>query len=348
MAKRMAKGFIVAFVAVCVCVCFECVIRVVMLAIVEDTRRLLPAAPALGWGLTLSEQTPSQLHAIRLDANGLPNRGIPQRNRHDPGTEAYELYGEVPGIERKDVHIELTEPNVLLIRGHIDRPYKTKKQDKQDKYGECECPDDKKCEPCKKSGGECHKKAADSKPGMAPTVRYLQRELFVGDFARDFAFPGPLQEFEIKVVAPPHRDRSRGRPKESLGIAGKIVKSHLPPVRFPCANPARPAARVNNVEAIKTFKSPENAFTVVFSILTISSLLSRPRNKGSSSRDSDSQREGAGDGEVEEAGDSEVEGAGAGDGEGMFGKGKAYKGHLVAADLKTPTAHTNAGMWKCK
>lgn len=37
--------------------------------------------------------------------------------------DAYELYGEMPGTDRKDVHVELTGQNTLLIWGHVDRGY---------------------------------------------------------------------------------------------------------------------------------------------------------------------------------------------------------------------------------
>lgn len=34
---------------------------------------------------------------------------------------AYELHGELPGLEKKDVHVEFVEPHTLLIRGTIER-----------------------------------------------------------------------------------------------------------------------------------------------------------------------------------------------------------------------------------
>ncbi|KAK4204519.1 hypothetical protein QBC40DRAFT_272501 [Triangularia verruculosa] len=37
----------------------------------------------------------------------------------------YELYGEAPGMDRKDIHIELAQENVLLVSGHVERPYDT-------------------------------------------------------------------------------------------------------------------------------------------------------------------------------------------------------------------------------
>ncbi|KAL7790951.1 sHSP family [Trichoderma ceciliae] len=37
--------------------------------------------------------------------------------------EAYELYGELPGMNKHDVHIEFTNPQSLLIRGKVERTY---------------------------------------------------------------------------------------------------------------------------------------------------------------------------------------------------------------------------------
>lgn len=36
---------------------------------------------------------------------------------------AYELHGELPGIERENVHLEFTEPQSLTVRGKVERSY---------------------------------------------------------------------------------------------------------------------------------------------------------------------------------------------------------------------------------
>ncbi|KAK0649158.1 HSP20-like chaperone [Cercophora newfieldiana] len=115
--------------------------------------------------------------------------------------KAYELYGEVPGADRKDIHIELTGQNTLTIHGHVDRGY--------------DAPIPGKKPPAKKEGegGEKSEQAEGDKGKEkdSDVVRFLQRERFVGDFEREFSFPGPLMEFDItaslengilKVVAP--------------------------------------------------------------------------------------------------------------------------------------------------
>lgn len=110
---------------------------------------------------------------------------------------AYELYGELPGFDRKDVHIEMTGENIILIRGHVERPYDIPLPGKKGKES-------------KEDGGTKEEKK-DEKKSESEGIRFLQRERFVGDFEREFAFPGPLQEFDItaslengilKVTAP--------------------------------------------------------------------------------------------------------------------------------------------------
>jgi HSP20 family molecular chaperone IbpA len=38
-------------------------------------------------------------------------------------TQAYELYGELPGISKENVHIEFSDPQTLVVRGKTERAY---------------------------------------------------------------------------------------------------------------------------------------------------------------------------------------------------------------------------------
>ena len=38
-------------------------------------------------------------------------------------SDSYELHGELPGIEQKDVDIEFTDAQTLTVRGHTERSY---------------------------------------------------------------------------------------------------------------------------------------------------------------------------------------------------------------------------------
>ncbi|KAK4652808.1 hypothetical protein QC762_512610 [Podospora pseudocomata] len=163
--------------------------------------------------------------------------------------KSYEIYGEVPGMSRSDIHIELTQENVLLIQGHVERPYDTTPSNKTkakpvtvtgEKCDDCDCGPGKPCEECDKAKCECTQgkhcnvcgmdtcpkhegegaAKAEGKKDGGETIRYLLKERFVGDFSREFAFPGPLQEFDIgasledgilKVVVPKQEVAKGGR-----------------------------------------------------------------------------------------------------------------------------------------
>ena len=37
--------------------------------------------------------------------------------------ESYELQGELPGIEQKDIHISFADPHTLIVKGRVERDY---------------------------------------------------------------------------------------------------------------------------------------------------------------------------------------------------------------------------------
>lgn len=39
---------------------------------------------------------------------------------------AYELHGELPGIEKENLNIEFTDPQTIVVRGHVERTYESK------------------------------------------------------------------------------------------------------------------------------------------------------------------------------------------------------------------------------
>lgn len=45
--------------------------------------------------------------------------------------DSYELHGELPGIDQKDVKIEFTDPQTLTISGRVERSYQRGPQDQQ-------------------------------------------------------------------------------------------------------------------------------------------------------------------------------------------------------------------------
>ncbi|KKA28385.1 hypothetical protein TD95_000189 [Thielaviopsis punctulata] len=43
--------------------------------------------------------------------------------------DTYELHGELAGLSKKDVHIEFTDPQTLVVRGRVERSYSSKPAD---------------------------------------------------------------------------------------------------------------------------------------------------------------------------------------------------------------------------
>lgn len=160
---------------------------------------------------------------------GRNRRGVNPRFDIRETKDAYELYGELPGADREDIHIELTEPNTILIYGRVDRDYapvqggeeegtEEEKKEEAGEKGKKEEGDKKEDKGKDKADGEGgneaegeKQKGGKKKSKDDSSVRFFLRERHVGEFAREFAFPGTLQEFDIeatlekgilKVVAP--------------------------------------------------------------------------------------------------------------------------------------------------
>ncbi|CAI6092416.1 unnamed protein product [Clonostachys chloroleuca] len=109
-------------------------------------------------------------------------------------SDAYELHGELPGLDRKDINIEFVEPQTLIIHGKVERSYNvgeppagilgspsseleagTKMENRPD--------DSKDTPPSLKS------KAADAKD-----LKFWVAERSVGQFSRTFSFPHHIKQ----------------------------------------------------------------------------------------------------------------------------------------------------------
>jgi len=120
--------------------------------------------------------------------------------------EGYELHGELPGVEQKDVEIEFTDPQTLTIRGRTERSYTSGTPP----AGLVEGSNSGRIT----EGGETannHKAtvededAANNKETTAvsteqaqqpkePEARFWVSERSVGEFARTFSFPARIDQ----------------------------------------------------------------------------------------------------------------------------------------------------------
>lgn len=123
--------------------------------------------------------------------------------------DAYELYGELPGIERDQVNIEFTDPQVLVIRGRIERSYTSGTppasmsgaitEQGEEHASHKASVEDEASEKAKEQGSQTQvTKHADNrqadKQNKAPSEKYWVSERSIGEFSRTFSFPARIDQ----------------------------------------------------------------------------------------------------------------------------------------------------------
>ncbi len=125
--------------------------------------------------------------------------------------DAYELHGELPGIEQKDVEIEFTDAQTLTIRGRTERSYTSGTPPSNLVEGG-------KSGGAITEGGEHHHShkatvededsaqdtnnsvvTQEQKPQQHEEVKYWVSERSVGEFARSFSFPTRVDQDAVKA-----------------------------------------------------------------------------------------------------------------------------------------------------
>lgn len=123
--------------------------------------------------------------------------------------ESYELQGELPGIEQKDIHISFADPHTLVVKGRIERDYSsegahvaqgrvtgevTDSSSASHKATVEDDPSESASAPAKshevaKSGHKQHYKSP----------KYWVSERSVGEFHRAFTFPSLVDQDGVKA-----------------------------------------------------------------------------------------------------------------------------------------------------
>jgi HSP20 family molecular chaperone IbpA len=118
--------------------------------------------------------------------------------------DAYELHGELPGVDKKDVHIEFTEPQVMVIRGKSERVYTAgsppasllEDSAKQAAIGEGKASHkatvEDEAEAESQTQVDVTKPAEHKQP--ADRAKYWVSERSIGEFARTFNFPTRIDQ----------------------------------------------------------------------------------------------------------------------------------------------------------
>ncbi|OTB08678.1 hypothetical protein M426DRAFT_316691 [Hypoxylon sp. CI-4A] len=123
---------------------------------------------------------------------------------------SFELHGELPGIEKENVHIEFTDPQTIVVRGRVERTYTSgtppnesaeasgalteapkEEQEHHDKAHQPTVEDDTDDAPLNTVVAHTDKsQAAVTEQPKQPQHKFWVSERSVGEFSRTFQFPG--------------------------------------------------------------------------------------------------------------------------------------------------------------
>ncbi|PSS23063.1 hypothetical protein M430DRAFT_97196 [Amorphotheca resinae ATCC 22711] len=119
--------------------------------------------------------------------------------------DAYELHGELPGIEQKDVDIEFTDASTLTVRGRSERSYTSGTPPP----GVIEEPKARGALPEGTTGGKAQQATVEDDKSEAqvtkkaepkePEAKYWVSERSVGEFSRSFSFPERIDQDQVRA-----------------------------------------------------------------------------------------------------------------------------------------------------
>jgi HSP20 family protein len=122
--------------------------------------------------------------------------------------EAYELYGEVPGLQQQNLSIEFSDAQTIVIKGKIDRvakpaqqsPMETETSDTasekshnatvEDEYDEADAPLATPASTSTATAAATEEKSQE----QTPKPKYWVAERRVGEFARSFSFEQRIEQ----------------------------------------------------------------------------------------------------------------------------------------------------------
>ncbi|KAK4135251.1 heat shock protein 30 [Trichocladium antarcticum] len=122
---------------------------------------------------------------------------------------AYELHGELPGLAREDVSIELTGPQTIVIQGRVERSYSSEpaaadnNNTSEPTAGEGQTSRRSSYHATVEDDPEEKRSPASTvaKPAgpqqAQPKTKYWLRERSVGEFSRAFTFPARVEYDDV-------------------------------------------------------------------------------------------------------------------------------------------------------
>ncbi|KAK4128297.1 heat shock protein 30 [Parathielavia appendiculata] len=121
---------------------------------------------------------------------------------------AYELHGELPGIERDKINIEFTDPQTLVIRGRTERSYSSGTfpaafvENSNQPAGVITEKGEKHANESNNNNDDAEQSnnnGAGGKANKAPFEKYWVQERSVGEFARTFNFPSRIDQDAVSA-----------------------------------------------------------------------------------------------------------------------------------------------------
>ncbi|GAD97451.1 30 kDa heat shock protein [Paecilomyces variotii No. 5] len=106
--------------------------------------------------------------------------------------EAYHLDGELPGINQKDVDIEFSDPQTLVIKGRTEREYHSPEAREEDQ-AQGQQQQQGQSQEVTKTGDKQVSKSDQPKP------KYWVSERSIGEFHRSFSFPTRVDQDNVKA-----------------------------------------------------------------------------------------------------------------------------------------------------
>ena len=115
---------------------------------------------------------------------------------------AYELHGELPGIDQNAIDLEFSDPHTLVVKGRVERTYeagnnaagqKSLKATVEDEAGSASEGGDGK-DVAKANG-----KDGSKGKGKGDEATYWVSERSVGEFHRSFSFPSRVDQDAVKA-----------------------------------------------------------------------------------------------------------------------------------------------------
>jgi len=132
--------------------------------------------------------------------------------------DAYELHGELPGIDQKDIEIEFTDAQTLTVRGRTERTYQSgtppsnlvegskssgaiTEGGEQNNSHKATVEDEKAANDNSTTVSTQEKEEKEQKPQQPQDqAKYWVSERTVGEFARSFSFPTRVDQDGVKAT----------------------------------------------------------------------------------------------------------------------------------------------------